>query len=153
MPFSIGHFSTWLSIDPCLSLHGIRVFSTKALLGYLGPVWLHFFSRSSKLQWVAADAEFPGNELATRLAKPKQHFSLCQCKDNKAHPLRYLETKSYSQFSLLPDSFDFFRGTISFPHCKLFRLCCHGYSLLLSSYLCRIKRKEIRSACVINCRM
>jgi len=27
-------------------------------------------------------------------------------------------------------------------HCELSRLCCHGYSVLLSSYLWRIKRKE-----------
>jgi len=30
--------------------------------------------------------------------------------------------------------------------CELSRLCCHGYSLLLSSYLRRIKRKE-NSSC------
>jgi len=31
-------------------------------------------------------------------------------------------------------------------HCELFRLRCHDHSLLLSSYLCRKKRKE-NSSC------
>jgi len=30
--------------------------------------------------------------------------------------------------------------------CELSRLCCHGHNLLLSSYLCRIKRKK-NSSC------
>jgi len=29
-----------------------------------------------------------------------------------------------------------------FARCKLSRLCCHGHSLLLSSYLCRIKQEN-----------
>jgi len=33
-------------------------------------------------------------------------------------------------------------GPSSFFRCKLSRLRCHGHSLFLSSYLCRIKRKE-----------
>jgi len=35
-----------------------------------------------------------------------------------------------------------------FISCELSRLCCHGHSLLLSSFLCRIKRKNSSfSAC------
>jgi len=66
-----------------------------------------------------------------------------------------METKSFSQLSLLlQDSFGFL-GFCRFPsvsseelafprliRCELSRLCCHGHSLLLTSYLCRIKRKE-----------
>jgi len=35
---------------------------------------------------------------------------------DKAHPLRYLEAKSFSQFSLLLDSFGVLRGTSPFAH-------------------------------------
>jgi len=60
----------------------------------------------------------------TRSPKPEQHFPSpmfparypCHCKD-KAHPLNYLmETKAFSQFYLLPDSFGFLRGTGPYPY-------------------------------------
>jgi len=43
---------------------------------------------------------------------------------------------------------------LALPHfirCELFRLRCHGHSLLLSSYLCRIKRKENRCGAWPDC--
>jgi len=57
--------------------------------------------------------------------------------------------KSFSQLSLLPDSFGFFGGTGPSPTRPLETVHrCHSHSLLLSSYLCRIKRKDnSRSAC------
>jgi len=59
-----------------------------------------------------------------------------------------VETNSFSQLPLLPDSFSFLGGTgpSHLIRCELSRLCCHGHSLLLSSYLCRIKWKE-NSSC------
>jgi len=56
--------------------------------------------------------------------------------------------RTLSHNSLLPDSFGFLGGT-GLPHlirCERSRLRCHGHSLLLSSYLCRIKWKE-NSSC------
>jgi len=56
-----------------------------------------------------------------------------------------METKSFSQLPLLPDSFGFLREELALPFlicCELSRLRCHGHSLLLSFYLCRIKRKQ-----------
>jgi len=52
--------------------------------------------------------------------------------------------KSFSQLPLLPDSFGFLRGTGPSPSRPLWtvQFCCHGYNLLLSTYLCRIKRKR-----------
>jgi len=73
------------------------------------------------------------------------------CKD-KTYPLYYLEMKSFSQLSLLPDSCGFLRETGSSPSrcCELSRLHCHGHSPHLSSYLCRIKRNQNSSR--IACR-
>jgi len=59
-----------------------------------------------------------------------------------------LETKTFSQLPLLPDSFGFLEGTgpLLLIRCELFRLRCRSHNLLWSSYLCRIKRKE-NSSC------
>jgi len=59
-----------------------------------------------------------------------------------------METKSFSQLPPLPDSFGFLGGTGPSPSHPLWSVptLCHGHSLLLSSYLCRIKRK-VNSSC------
>ena len=63
-------------------------------------------------------------------------------------PIPKLETSHLPLPSELPSS-EFFSEELLlfFPICcELSRLCCHGHSLLLSSYLHRISRKE-NSAC------
>jgi len=62
--------------------------------------------------------------------------------------LLFVETNSFSQLPLLPDSFGFLGGT-GLPRlirCKLPRLRCHGHSLLLSSYLYRINGRILLAA-------
>jgi len=74
-----------------------------------------------------------------RSPKPEQHslfpipLAAVIAKIRHTAILIILETKSFSQLSVLPDSFGFLRRTGL--------LLCHGHNLLLSSYLCRIKRK------------
>jgi len=55
-----------------------------------------------------------------------------------------METKSFSQPLLLPDSFGSSEelALSRLIRYELSRLRCHGHSLLLSCYLCRIKWKE-----------
>ena len=63
-------------------------------------------------------------------------------------PIPQLETSHLTLPSKLPSS-EFFPEELLFflpICCELSRLCCHGHSLLLSSYLHRIGRKE-NSAC------
>jgi len=71
-----------------------------------------------------------------------------QCK-NKIYPLYYTETdETFSQYPFLTDSSGFL-GKLALPRLTRFvlsRLYCHGHSLLLSSYLCRIKRM-VNSSC------
>jgi len=61
----------------------------------------------------------PGIKLADLLTKTREILSFtdvpssvipCNCKD-KAHLLRFLEMKSFSHFSLLPNFFSFLRET------------------------------------------
>jgi len=67
---------------------------------------------------------------------------------NDALPHCKAKTRPLLLKSLLPDTLSLLIGTGTFPltHCELSRLRCHYHSLLLSSYLCRIKRKE-NSSC------
>jgi len=61
--------------------------------------------------------------------------------------------KSFSQLPLLPNTFGFLKG-LTLPRlvrCELSRFLCHGHSLLLFSYLCRIKWKE-NSSCSASAR-
>jgi len=86
-------------------------------------------------------AGLPGNEGADSLINtgatlPVAHVPCPTGSDycnDWTHLLLFVETNSFSQLTLLPDFFDFLGGS-------------HGHSLLLSSYLCRIKRKE-NSSC------
>jgi len=90
----------------------------------------------------------------SRSQKPEQHFPSLMipsllapviCKDL----LYYLETKSFSKASLLPDSFGFLRVTSLSPpavNCPDFAATIIAL-ILLSSCLCRIKRKNSYSTC------
>jgi len=62
----------------------------------------------------------------------------------KAYLLFYLETKSFSKLSLLPDFFGFLEGAGFSPSRPLWTVSSSlpQSQLLLPSYLCRIKRKN-----------
>jgi len=64
-------------------------------------------------------------------------------------PLLILKTKSFSQLPLLPDSFGFLEGTGPFPSHLLWDIptSLSRSQPLLSSYLCRIKRKKENYSC------
>jgi len=75
------------------------------------------FRVALRFQWVLGHLVLPCKELKTRSPKPEQH-SPSPSKD-KAYPLYDLETKSFSQFTLLPDSFGFLGGTGLSSSCSL----------------------------------
>jgi len=135
-------------------------FGAPTALEFLHPksfwnIWALSVSLSSRVALsfheVLGHAGFPANELASSLAKtggtlPFSHTTGPDHEKDKAY--HYLEKKSFSQLSVLSDFIGFLRGTdlSRFIRCELFWLRCHGHSLLLSSYLCRIKWKE-NSSC------
>jgi len=93
-----------------------------------------------------------------RSPKPEQHSPLSKFPANWHRPLQRLRHTRYSLWrrnlshdSLscqIPSVFSEELVLSRLIRCELFRLRCHGHSLLLSSYLRRIKRKNFsRSAC------
>jgi len=105
-----------LSIGPCSSFHGLGIFSTKVLLRYLS-LTDSFLSCSSKLPVGSRSCWTPRYLTGRLVCQNRSNTLLCQCTHSvspchcklKAHPLLYLETYSFSQFSLLLDSFGFLR--------------------------------------------
>jgi len=82
-------------------------FSYQSPSGIFWTSWLPIFPRSSKFTLGLLD--FPATNWQTRSPKPEQHSS-SPIKD-KAYLLYDLETKFFSQFPCLPDSFGVLRGT------------------------------------------
>ena len=107
-------------------------------------------------QWVPGHADLPGNEKADLLAKagaslptdaiscplPPVVAKVCY---SQYHNWRRHISHSHLNFQVPEVSSE--ELLLSRPiRCELSRLRCHGHSLLLSSYLHRISRKE-NSAC------
>jgi len=102
--------------------------------------------------------DFPEMNGQTRLPKPEQHSPLPML---PALWLRLLPKIRHTRYSLWRRNLFHNSLTCQIPsvssdelalprliRCKLSQLRCHGHSILLSSYLCRIKRKNSScSAC------
>jgi len=96
--------------------------------------------------------DFPGNELADSLAKtgvtfPFTHvpFPLAPTIAKIRHTHYYFWRRNLSHNSLSCQIPSVSSEELAHPRlirCELSRLHCHGHSLLLSSYLYRVKRKE-----------
>jgi len=92
----------------------------------------------------------------TCLPKPEQHFTLPTLPAHRRQslpkldtPVTLLEDEIFSHNSRFCHISSVSSEELALPRlarCELSRLSCHGHSLLLSSYLCRIKRKE-NSSC------
>jgi len=136
------------------SLLSPSVSPTKILLVYLGSFRLPLLLLSLSFPWVPGHAGLPGNEWADSIAKTgatlpvTQPCSLPPGSDycTKIRHTRYSfwrRTLSHNSFSCqIPSVFSEELALPRLIHCELSRLRCHGHSLLLSSYLCRIKWKE-----------
>jgi len=96
------------------------------------------------------------NELADSLAKTGATLPFTQVPYPQASNIAKIRHTRYSFWgrnfshnSLSCQIFSIFLEELALArhiYCELSRLRCHGHSLLLSSYLCRIKRKE-NSSC------
>ena len=107
-------------------------------------------------QWVPGHAGLPGNEKANLLAKAGASLPtdaipcplspvVAKVRYSQYHNWRRHISHSHLNFLVLEVSSE--ELLLSPPiRCELSRLRCHGHSLLLSSYLHRISRKE-NSAC------
>jgi len=155
MPLSIGPFPNWLPIGPCPPLYDTSVSRTKVLWGSLDSFRLLLLSGISKLLvGPPVTLDFPVMNWQTRTPKPEQHFPLSMFPAHWPRWLQKLGTPAIlwdeiSSHNSLFCRFLRFLCRMALPRlarCKLSRLRCHGHSLLLSSYLCRMKLKQ-NSSC------
>jgi len=139
-------------------LHGSSFSPNKVHLEYLWPFRLPLLPCSSKFP-VSLRSRWTSRYWTGGLArqKPEQHFPLPMFPAYWSRSLQRLGTLT----TLLGDEIFFKTPFCQIPsvsseelalprlvRCELSQLRCHGQSLLLSSYLCRIKRKNSScSAC------
>jgi len=117
-----------------------RRFSSRGPSGIFGPSSTPFSHVTLGFRWVDWTCWTP-RWWAGGLACPDRSDTFLRrcaqsaagpydCK-GKAHPLRYVETKSFSQFSLLPDSCGFLRGTGPSPYRPLWTTTVTAFFVLL----------------------
>jgi len=102
------------------------------------------FHVALSFQWVLGHVGLTGNELAVLLVKNGATLSL-----KIRHTRYFFWRRNFSHSSLSCQIPLVSSEELALPHlshCELSQLCCHGHSFLLSSYLCRIKRKK-NSSC------
>ena len=118
---------------------------------FLLSVWSLASSLSNNttisFQWVPGHAGLPGNENANFLAKSGASLSTGAISCLLPTVIAKILYHSYLNDQVPVPKVSSEELLLSRPiRCELSRLRCHGYSLLLSSYLHRISRKE-NSAC------
>jgi len=140
IPLSIGPFPNRFPVGPYPLLHGLSVSPTKVFLGYLGSFRLLLLPYSSKLP-VGSWSCWTSQKWTGRLRLTHQNWSnIYPCL--LAPTIAKIRHTRYSLWrqNLFHNSLSCQIPSVSSEELALPRLIRHN--LLLSSYLCRIKRKE-----------